>query len=412
MVQHSILEWPVGVTVYKPEKCFNGYTLFCPFGSPMIYLIDMEGRVVHIWFARGDDRSLKTTYHAKYVGGGHIIYASDWLTEVDWLGKVVWYYRPEGGESDPHGGAGLVAWDPNYKIKGAHHDFQRLENGNTLILANEEIKEPAISDHLLASDYFIEVTPKGKLVWIWHSHEHFDEFGFSKETRDIIRKEPGIHLPTALGDYLHTNTVEVLPDTPLGKKDKRFRKGNILSSQRNTNTIYIIGRDTGKVVWQWGRGELIGQHHPNMLSNGNILIYDNGGVGGYPREGRFYTRLVEVNPISEKIIWEYVYDPLEYYYNKFFSYKWGSVQRLPNGNTLSLDAHKGRLFEITPDGEIVWEYINPHKTQRRQEGEIRIESGIYRCYRISYDEVPEFKNSMTWTDELMAWTAKHRRFFA
>lgn len=394
----SVLDWPVGVTVYYPEKCFNGYTLFCPLASPIIYLIDMRGEVVHMWFiAEG-----KTTPHIKYVGKGHIIYASDWLTEVDWKGNVVWHYCPPGGETDPHGGAGSIAWDPSYKVQTAHHDFQRLENGNTLILASERINEPSISDCQLMSDYFIEVTPQSKPVWIWHSHEHFDEFGFDKEAKPLIRKEPGVHMNLAKGDYLHTNTVEVLPDTPLGRQDERFRKGNILSSQRNTNTIYIIDKDTGKVVWHWGPGELVGQHHPNMLASGNILIYDNGGVGGYPRKVRAHTRLIEVNPISEKIVWQYVHEPLSYYHDKFSSWYWGSVQQLPNGNTLSLDANKGRLFEITADGEIVWEYVNGYRGQFWYNGRIRMETGVYRCYRIGYDEVPDFSKDFTVRDK---WAA-------
>ena len=79
---------------------------------------------------------------------------------------------------------------------------------------------------------------------------------------------------------------------------------------------------------------------------------------------------------------------------KFFSSSWGSVQRLPNGNTFSLDCHKGRLFEVTPSGEIVWEYVSPFQWNR---GGQALDSGIYRAYRYGYDEVLEpeaiFKNT-------------------
>ena len=34
-------------------------------------------------------------------------------------------------------------------------------------------------------------------------------------------------------------------------------------------------------------------------------------------------------------------------------------QKLPNGNILINEAETGRFFQVTPDGEIVWEYINP-----------------------------------------------------
>jgi hypothetical protein len=35
-----------------------------------------------------------------------------------------------------------------------------------------------------------------------------------------------------------------------------------------------------------------------------------------------------------------------------------NAQRLPNGNTLINEASFGRFFEVTRDGEIVWEYVN------------------------------------------------------
>ena len=97
-----------------------------------------------------------------------------------------------------------------------------------------------------------------------------------------------------------------------------------------------------------------------MLDDGHILVYDNGGLAGYPRRARPYTRLVELDPESGKIVWTYRDHHRSFYHQRFFSMSWGTAQRLPNGNTFSLDANLGRLFEVTPDGEIVWEYVNPH----------------------------------------------------
>jgi hypothetical protein len=58
--------------------------------------------------------------------------------------------------------------------------------------------------------------------------------------------------------------------------------------------------------------------------------------------------LIEIEPVTGQIVWEYGY---EYYMrasSKFSGSSWGSAQRLPNGNTLSLDTHSGRIFEVTP----------------------------------------------------------------
>ena len=81
------------------------------------------------------------------------------------------------------------------------------------------------------------------------------------------------------GDIFHANTLTVLPGNALEKQDRRFARGNILSCQRNTNIIFIIDKQTGAIVWKWGEKDLVGPHHPVMLHNGNILIYDNGGQG-------------------------------------------------------------------------------------------------------------------------------------
>ena len=85
-----------------------------------------------------------------------------------------------------------------------------------------------------------------------------------------------------------------------------------------------------------------------MLDNGNIVLYDNG-------YSRGYTRVLEIDPVTHDIVWEYQGSPPE----SFFSATLGSVQRLPNGNTLIAESVRGRLIEVTPDREIVWEYWNP-----------------------------------------------------
>jgi hypothetical protein len=41
------------------------------------------------------------------------------------------------------------------------------------------------------------------------------------------------------------------------------------------------------------------------------------------------------------------------------SHHGSAVQRLPNGNTMVQLARVGRLLEIIPKGEVVWEYVNP-----------------------------------------------------
>jgi len=104
------------------------------------------------------------------------------------------------------------------------------------------------------------------------------------------------------------------------------------------------------------------------LENGNILMFDNGTV-------RRYSRVLELDPTANRIVWTYEAEPKE----AFFSLSRGGNQRLPNGNTLITDSDSGRAFEVTRDGEVVWEFYNP---------EIRAEdnqrAAIYRLMRITH----------------------------
>ena len=67
-------------------------------------------------------------------------------------------------------------------------------------------------------------------------------------------------------------------------------------------------------------------------------------------------RVIEIDPVKMEIVWSY---PLGRGMYQFFSTNISGAQRLPNGNTLITEGMNGRLFEVTPDLEIVWEYVNP-----------------------------------------------------
>jgi hypothetical protein len=379
----SVLDWPKGTTVYKPEKCFNGFTIINPFLSRTVYLVNMVGDVVHTWQiheTEGDGEPLHSIFIERQAGGSlmSILWRNErfferhqripqyGVVERDWNGDVTWRYVP------PEGVA-------------VHHDIERLSNGNTMLLGYERRSFPDISRDVIHDDYFREIDPDGNILWQWFTCDHFDEFAYSDETKRLMFEQGG--------DLFHNNTCTVLPATPLGERDSRFAAGNILGSQRNLGLIFIVDRRSGQVVWLWGTqdGGLVGQHHPTMLHNGNILVYDNGGESGYPPRHRPKTRLLEIEPVSGRIVWEYGYEYHQRESSKFSGSSWGSAQRLPNGNTLSLDTHSGRIFEVTPYREIVWEYVNPFPWGASLRGMNlhETEYGLYRVFRYPYADFPE-----------------------
>ncbi len=110
-----------------------------------------------------------------------------------------------------------------------------------------------------------------------------------------------------------------------------------------------------------------------LPGEGNILVFDNGGIAGYPFLLRFNSRILEFDPITLDLVWKYE-NP------SFFSFYISSAQRLPNGNTLIDEGSVGRIFEVNPGGEIVWEFIEGMGMQ--------FLGRVYRAYRIPPEWVP------------------------
>jgi hypothetical protein len=113
---------------------------------------------------------------------------------------------------------------------------------------------------------------------------------------------------------------------------------------KHLNAVAIVNGETLEIEWLWGPGNLTLQHYSTLLKNGNILLFDNG-----PK----ISRVLEVEPRTMKVAWSYEGG------EEFFSGFGGANQRLDNGNTLITETEKGRVIEVTSDGEIVWEFLNP-----------------------------------------------------
>jgi Arylsulfotransferase (ASST) len=180
------------------------------------------------------------------------------------------------------------------------------------------------------ADYLVEMTIDGQVVWEWRTWEHLD---------------PVMHpitIQDRRSDWTHANVVAETHD------------GNLVVSFRNISTVVMIERTTGQVVWTLGSPPLAQQHAPLPLPNGSVLLFDN---GAHRRDhpGTF-SRVLEVDPCTSTIAWEYT-DPSLF---GFFSPYLGNAQRLTNGNTLICEGCQGRIFEVTPSGDVVWEFVCPY----------------------------------------------------
>ena len=431
--------YPTGVTIYDPERAWSGYTIFQAPGVGAL-LIDMSGREVQLW------QGLQG-FPNKLLPGGQVFGSSGEreprfgaqdqvdLVQVDWDGHVVWRFeRLELVEDD----GAAPRW-----LARQHHDFQRqgnpvgyyapgqeplTERGTTLILAHENVSNPAISERPLLDDKIIEVDWEGNIIWQWRPHEHFEELGFDAAAREALRRDPNVRAAAAgplgaaspqaegYGDWLHINSLSALgPNRWYDAGDQRFHPDNLIWDAREANIIAIVDKRSGKIVWKLGPrydgseaernlGWIIGQHHAHLIpkglpGEGNLLVFDNGGWAGYgaPHPSapnglktalRDHSRVLEIDPITREIRWQYTPKeagfvvPLDAarFYSPFIS----SAQRLANGNTLITEGSGGRIFEVTRDHQLVWEYISPY--WRKPPLALNL---IYRAYRAPYEWVPQ-----------------------
>ena len=108
-----------------------------------------------------------------------------------------------------------------------------------------------------------------------------------------------------------------------------------------------------------------------------MLLFDN----GCHRRGASRSRIVEVDPTTNQIAWEYQGTPDI----SFYSYNISSAERQPNGNTLICEGAPGRIFEVTPEKAIVWEYINPYFGDAPSRGPANSVNGVFRAHRYGPD---------------------------
>jgi hypothetical protein len=93
-------------------------------------------------------------------------------------------------------------------------------------------------------------------------------------------------------------------------------------------------------------------------------VFDNQGGAGYPPAplGIYAgSRLLEIDPVTKHIVWQYTAEDSGRPPWTFFSSFVSNAQRLPNGNTLITEGMHGRIFQVTPSGQVAWEYLTPYE---------------------------------------------------
>ncbi|MCF8462190.1 MAG: aryl-sulfate sulfotransferase [Flavobacteriales bacterium] len=386
----------------------DGYTLFAPLlAGHNQYLLNNCGEVVHTW-----NSPLTSPANSMYLlEDGSMIYpaaadtasnnpingggAGERIIHKDWDGNVLWdfiYYDDE---------------------KRLHHDIAPLPNGNVLAIAWVLIdsldciaagRDPLLlTQGALWSERVIEIEPTGpttgNIVWQWDLLDHvIQDFDATKANYGVVEDHPELldlnffnpALPNpGQNDWIHLNSIDYNADLD------QF----ILSSQ-TLNEVWIIDHSTttleaaghtggtygkgGDFLYRYGNPEayrrgtiddqrLWRQHDANWIPSGypdagGIMIFNN----GFNRTPGFSEIDVIVPPQASPGVYELglgeAYGPTEKAWNyhapdsvSFYSYFISGARRLPNGNTMICEGERGHFFEVTHNGEVVWDYINPEE---------------------------------------------------
>src|SRR5688500_1011588 len=428
-VQITFAQNTVGVISYKPELSYPGYNLVFPHGQGTVWLLDACGEVVNRW----DDALNRVPGNSAYLlENGDLLVA----------------YNRRGSNNDPiwAGGAGqyveLKSWDNdliwkfelNDSLDRIHHDIAPMPNGNVLMIAwenktpEESIengRDPAlITEGAVWPDYVLEYDPVlDSIVWEWHAWDHLiQDFDFTKLNYGTISAHPELininHIYTSgQADWMHTNAIDYNPELDL-----------IMLSVPHFDEVWFIDHSAnpdevkghtggywgkgGDLVYRWGnprayhRGDSSDQklfftHHTHWVEDfisedypyyGSVAVFNNR-YGNNFSAGNIFTPVVDTvnrtfgfhgddfGPADFDVTVVHPEDP-----QKMNSSGLSSFQILPNDNYLLLSGQSGYAFEVTPDNEIVWEYIVPIKNGAFiSQGEIAANNSTFRMKRYPLD---------------------------
>lgn len=383
-------------------EAYSGLNVFAPMQSTETYLMDNDGEILWTWNSNYrpalsvyllEDGSLLKTASPGNSSFGNTGGVGGRVEILDWDSNVLWSY------------------DYTSEYYCLHHDIEMLPNGNILMIAWERKTEAEalaagrdpslLSEAELWPDHIIEVQPDsinggGSIVWQWHTWDHLiQDYDASKPNYGVVADHPEkINLNHTQGrggaDWHHINSI-----------DYNEELDQILLSVRNFSEIWVIDHSTtteeaagstggrygkgGDLLYRWGnpaaydRGNtndqtLFVQHDAEWLDSGNILIFNN----GQGRTDGNYSSVDEITPPinsdgSYQLNATAAYGPAATSWTyadaasgEFYAQRISGSQRLPNGNTLICEGTEGRLFEVTTDGTIVWEYIHTNEIFRAE----------------------------------------------
>ncbi|WP_178915069.1 aryl-sulfate sulfotransferase [Natronomonas gomsonensis] len=321
------VEEPAAETTYVSVQGFH----FAGYGKPKkparLVAADENGSVA--WRFDGDEVGARWFYDIDPTADGDLF-----VTATYEGGTVVFEYDTA---------TEAVEWRHDMPGRLDTHDTTRLSEDRILVAHMRNTRDGVSDDRL-----YVENTTTGDTEWEWLFREHYPngtDGGFD-------------------ADWTHVNDVDVV-----GPDD-----GYVLASPRNFDQVILLNRSSGDIAMRLGsdgdHDTLFEQHNPDYLERDDgtpvILVSDseNDRVVEYERDcGDADPRLGAGTP-PESCEWDLVWSVEGFNWPR-------DADRLPNGNTLVTDTLNHRVVEITPEGEVVWEFYAawaPYDAERGQQG--------------------------------------------
>jgi outer membrane protein assembly factor BamB len=341
--ENDVADARAGVVFADRGRSSPGYNFYLSSGVCRADLVDAEGVLLRSW----QHLPCRRWASATLLGDGGLVVVG----QHPGKGAPPGHYRRHLLRLAPDGS---VVWEVEAPV---HHHVSLTAEGRILTLTRRLRRFPDIR-HDKPPDVAPEIPVVDNGVAV------FDGGGERLEERSLVEalsRSPGVFrfqavAPKVTGrgqavvDLLHTNAVQWISPGPVRGPEGLFGRAGVLVCMRHQDTVAFVDWEAQRAVWAWGQGILAGPHDAHVLPGGTILVFDNG-------LGRDRSRVVEVDPRSGRIVWEYTGEPARDFYSRIR----GASQRLRNGNTLVSDSMHGRVFEVTPSGEVVWDFRTPHR---------------------------------------------------
>jgi hypothetical protein len=325
-----------GVILHDRARAQPGANLYVSGHAPEAVLMDMDGRALHRW---------SKPYAEIWPGpvpGPHPEFAGFWRKAR---------LLPGGELLAIWDGLGLVKLDRDSRLLfaragGFHHDLDVAPDGSLVALAREERVRPELHEsEPVLEDFVAILDPQGRERERISLLDCFLHSPF----RGILEQRP-----LASGDVTHANAISLLDGRRAGR-EPAFAAGSALVAATMLRTLAVVDLRRRRVAWAL-RGEWEGIHDPSLLESGNLLLFHNG-------HAQRRSVVLELDPRAGTALWSYGGSAAQ----EFFTHCCGTAQRLANGNTLVTESENGRAFEVTPAGEVVWDFRSPHRAGERSE---------------------------------------------